>query len=128
MEFLFEALLQFGGELVVQGLVELLSELGLHSLSRPFRRRHPLWAALGFVLWGLIAGGISLLVLPHSTIRDPTLRLVNLVATPLALGVAMTLLGRLRERKGQALVRLDRFGYAFLFALVIALVRYVGAR
>jgi hypothetical protein len=53
---------------------------------------------------------------------------LNLFLTPAAVGALMVLLGRARARKGQDLVRLDRFGYAFLFAFVMALVRFMWAR
>ena len=36
----------------------------------------------------------------------------------------MRQIGKLRERRGQNLVKLDRFFYAFAFALAMALVRY----
>jgi hypothetical protein len=39
----------------------------------------------------------------------------------------MMLLGWFRLKKGQELVRLDRFGYAFVFAFAMALVRFIWA-
>ena len=39
----------------------------------------------------------------------------------------MVLVGRVRQKKGQNLVRLDRFGYAFVFAFAMALVRFIWA-
>ena len=121
MEFLFELL----GEILLQILFEAGAELGLHALGDTFRRRHnPILSTLGFLLWGALAGGISLLVFPHSMIHQPWIRLFNLFITPLAAGSAMMLLARLRTRRGQMLVGLDRFGYAFSFALAMALVRY----
>jgi hypothetical protein len=48
--------------------------------------------------------------------------------TPLLVGGGMMILGRLRESKGQQLVRLDRFGYAFVFAFSMALVRFFFAK
>ncbi len=40
----------------------------------------------------------------------------------------MRQIGRLRDRCGQTLVGLDRFGYAFSFALAMALVRFIFAK
>ena len=128
MEFVFEIVFQFLGELLLQALFELLAELGFRGLADTLRRpRHPALSALGFTLWGLLAGGISLLIFPASYIHEPLLRAANLVLTPVALGFAMMLLGRIRLKKGQDLVRLDRFGYALTFAFAMALVRYVWA-
>lgn len=36
----------------------------------------------------------------------------------------MSLIGRLRSKKGQDLIRLDSFGYGFTFALGVAIIRY----
>ncbi len=125
MEFLFELLFQFFGELLLQFLVEVCFELGLRGLARGLRWvPTPPIAAAWVTLGGVAAGALSLLLFPHSAIRNPTLRLVNLAVTPLLAGAAMMLVGRLRAKKGQALVRLDRFGYAFLFAFTMALMRY----
>jgi len=128
MEFIFEILFQFLGEILLQAVFELLAELGIRSLADTLRRpRHPALSTLGFTLWGLVAGGISLLIFPNSPIHEPLLRAANLVVTPVALGFAMMLVGRIRLKKGQDLVRLDRFGYAFVFAFAMALVRYIWA-
>lgn len=127
MELIFEILFQFLGEVLVQVLVELLFELGLHSLGDTFTKpRSPVFSTIGFVLWGAMAGGLSLLVFPTSPITNLVLRKVNLIVTPLIAGGAMMLVGRLRDRRGTALVRLDRFGYAFVFAFAMAVVRFLG--
>ncbi len=47
-----------------------------------------------------------------------------MVCGPTETGVAMAVIGSLRRRRGQRLVRLDRFGYAYVFALMMALARY----
>jgi len=128
VEFLFELIFQFVGELLLQLCFELLAELGVRSLADPFRRpRNPVLSTIGFIIWGAIAGGISLLIFPSSPITDPTLREINLIATPVAAGLFMALIGKARLNKGQELVRLDRFGFAFVFAFAMALVRFIWA-
>lgn len=79
------------------------------------------------MIWGAIAGGISLLLLPHGLIEDPALRVVNLVVTPVIVGAAMMVVGHLREKHGKQVLRIDRFGFAYAFALSMALVRFVWA-
>ena len=129
MEFIFEILLQFLGELLLQILFEGLVELGYHSLADTFKKpKHPILSTIGYLLWGAIAGGISLLILPNSFIDDPNLRLSNLILAPLAIGGIMVLIGRIRAKKGQDLVKLDRFGYAFCFAFAMSLVRFFWAK
>ncbi len=127
MEFIFEILFQFLGEVLLQVGFELLFELGLHGLGDTFKKpRNPVLSTIGFILWGAMAGGISLLVFPTSPISNIAFRRANLIVTPLIAGGAMMLIGRLRDRKGSGLVKLDRFGYAFIFALSMAVTRYVG--
>jgi hypothetical protein len=128
MEIIFEVIFQFLGELLLQIVFQFLMELGFHSLKNSFRRRpNPVLATIGYILWGLMCGGLSLWAFPNSIIADPMLRLLNLIATPIALGLLMTLIGRFRARNGQDLVRLDQFGYAFVFAFAMAFVRFVWA-
>jgi hypothetical protein len=120
-----EFILQFLGEALIQGLLE----LGFRSLADVFgKRRNPLLSTIGSCLWGAMAGGISLLIVPNAFIDGRHLRLLNLFLTPVAVGVMMALLGRLRARKGAPLVQLDHFGYAFTFAFAMALVRFFGAK
>jgi hypothetical protein len=133
MEILAELaviLVQFLGEVVVQAVFEGLAELGFQA----FRRRrpeappaHPIVAALGYLALGAAAGGLSVLLMPHTLIDGLYLRIANLVLTPLALALIMGVIGAWRRRHDQSLVRLDSFGYAYLFALALALVRFVWA-
>ena len=128
MTFLFEVIGQFLVELILQALGELLVELGLRSMAETVKRpRSPALAAFGFLLWGALVGSLSLLVVPHSPIEDPSLRWVNLFATPVLVGLMMMVVGKIRDKKGQKLVRLDRFGFAFIFAFSMALVRFIWA-
>lgn len=128
MEFIAEIIIQFLGELLLQAFFELLVEFGLHSLADTVRKpRHPFFSFVGFLLWGAIAGGVSLLIFPSSLIVNPGFRAINLVATPLVIAAIMMFIGKARDRKGQNLVGLDRFGYAFIFAFTMALVRFVWA-
>ncbi|GAA0296638.1 hypothetical protein GCM10009087_03020 [Sphingomonas oligophenolica] len=128
MEFIFEILLQFLGEILLQVFFEFLAELGVHSLADTLKKpKNAVLSTIGFVLLGAMAGGVSLLILPKSLIPNLVFRKVNLLVTPLAAGGVMMLIGRQRGKRGQNLVRLDRFGYAFVFALAMAVVRYIGA-
>lgn len=128
MEFIFEIVFQFVGEILVQLLFELIAELGFRSVADTFRRpKNPVLSTIGFALWGIAAGGISVWLFPASPIHNPLYRKINLIVTPVALGFLMTLVGKIWLKKGQDLMRLDRFGYAFVFALAMALVRFIWA-
>ncbi len=124
MELLFELLLEF----VIQVIGEALFELGFHSMAEPFRKPPNPWlAAMGYALFGLIFGGISLWLFPNHMVAAPVWRWANLLVTPVAVGVCMSWLGSWRTKRGQALLRIDRFSYGYLFALTLALVRFVWA-
>ena len=128
MEFIAELILQFLGELLLQLVFESLAKLGFRSLASTVSRpRHPALAIIGFVLWGAIAGGISLWIFPTSPIADVRWRQVNLFLTPVLVGGIMMGIGRRRSKRGQLVVRLDQFSYAFVFAFAMAVVRYVWA-
>lgn len=123
-----ELLVQILGEFLLQVLVEALAELGLHSLAEPFRRPPNPWlASLGYALFGAIFGGLSLLLVAHHLTPEGPLRLVNLLLTPVAVGALMVGIGAVRARKGESLLRINRFFYGYLFALCFALVRYALA-
>lgn len=129
MEFIFEIALQFVGEILLQVTFEFLAELGFHGLAETLKRqKNPVLATIGFCALGTLAGGISLLILPQSPISNPVFRKFNVLVTPLVAGGVMMLIGRQRGKRGQSLVRLDRFGYAFAFAFAMAIVRYIWAK
>jgi len=125
VEFLFEIL----AELLLQIAFEALAELGFHSLKNTLQTpRNPILSTVGFFLWGLLAGGISLWPFPASFINGATPRILNLAITPVAAGLLMMGIGQLRIRRGDDRMGLDRFGYAFVFAFGMALVRYHFAK
>ncbi len=120
-------IVQFIGELLLQAFGELIAELIGRSVKEPFRRPqpiHPWLAAIGYCIFGAIAGAISLWLLPTLFISPQWLRIVNLIATPIVAGLMMERLGTWREKKDQETIRLDTFGYGFIFALSMALVRF----
>ena len=124
MEFIFELLFEFFGELLLQIVFELLAELGWRGVSAPFRKSaHPGMAGVGYAVFGAIAGGLSLWWFPHLFIVSPWARVLNVIATPILAGVTMAMLGAWRRKRDQPTVLLDRFAYAFIFALAMALVR-----
>ncbi len=120
---MLELILELLGEFLLQVVGEALFEIGFHSLAEPFRRPPNPWlAAIGYALFGAILGGISLLAFPNNLVPEAW-RVANLVATPIAVGAIMTLMGAWRARRGQQVLRIDRFAYGYLFALFIALIR-----
>lgn len=120
-----EIIVQIIGEFLLQVLGEALAELGFHSLAEPFRKPPNPWlAAVGYFLFGAIFGGISLWIVSTHLVTSEHWRIVNLIVTPLAVGLGMSAVGAWRARRGQPVLRIDRFSYGYLFALSFALIRY----
>lgn len=121
MEFLFEIFTEFLLQIVFQAI----AEAGLHALAGTFKRqRNPISSAIGVMLLGFVAGVVSLFIFPHSFIKSAKYQLINLLVTPVAAGGVMVLIAKQREKRGQRLVLLDKFNYAFVFAFIMALVRF----
>ena len=115
-------------ELLLQLVGELVTELGFRSLGEPFvsrERQNPLLAGLGYCLFGLILGGLSLLIFPKSFVRSESFNGISLLITPVLAGLVMSAIGKLRERQGKPLLRLDSFVYGFIFAFPMALIRFL---
>ncbi|MEY4564059.1 MAG: hypothetical protein RLZZ618_3336 [Pseudomonadota bacterium] len=134
MELLFELLamaFQFVAELVLQIVFEWLAKSGVQAVRAPFQDRKqvsPALAAVGYAIYGALAGALSLLVFSHSFIDSYPLRLINLIVTPFLAGAVMAALGARRQRLGLDLIRLDRFAYGVVFAFAMGLVRFLFAQ
>jgi hypothetical protein len=126
---MLELLIEVLGEFMLQILGEALLELGFHALAEPFRKPPNPWlAALGFALFGAIAGGLSLLAFPAHLTPAGLARLANLVLTPFAAGLCMGAMGAWRAKRGDTVLRIDKFSYGYLLALTFALVRFQFAQ
>jgi hypothetical protein len=126
MDFIFEILLQFVGELLLQILADALFELGIRSVGQALKREpaNPFFAAIGYILLGCAAGGLSLIIFPRHLIRVQWAKFLSLAAVPSGAGLAMSLIGYLRRRQHKELIRLDSFIYGFLFALAMTMIRF----
>lgn len=123
-----EALIELVLEIVLQILGELLINVGLHAVTEPFRRPAGPWlSALGYALMGTVLGLTSLWLWPHHLVVQPLARWANLVISPLLAGACMAAMGRWRAQRGETLLRIDRFAYGYLFALALAMTRWLGA-
>jgi membrane protease YdiL (CAAX protease family) len=69
-------------------------------------------AAIVTVVWGASFRGINL----HG---------IGLLISPLLAGLVMSLIGSLRRRRGMSVIRLDSFGYGFIFAFGMGLIRFL---
>ncbi len=126
MELIFEIVFQFVFEVLLQIVVEALVEVGFHGLRATFKKPiNPWFASIGYCILGVVAGGVSLWLFPTLFIRSHTMQMLNVAVSPIFIGLVMALLGAWRKGRGSEIVRLDRFTFAYLFALTMALTRFI---
>jgi hypothetical protein len=130
MEFIAEFFVSIVLEFLLQIISQASLELGWHSLGAPFlqrEKRNPVLAAIGYCLLGFIFGLLSLLVFPRTLVRGERFYNLDLLIAPVLAGLTMSAVGRLRERQGKTVLRLDSFVYGFIFAFTMASIRFVYA-
>jgi hypothetical protein len=88
---------------------------------------------IGFVygLVGVLAGVLSLLVLPHRLIhREHPIGFhgISLLIGPIITGSVLSSVGAVMRRREKKVTPVETFGYGFAFALGMALVRFLFAQ
>jgi hypothetical protein len=130
IEFLLEMLLELVGEFFLELVMAAVLDLVLRAIVKvfeTFRFANPVLALASYVLLGALSGGLSLLVFPHPLVHPSRLHGINLLVSPTATGLAMSLIGSMLSRRGKSVTRIESFGYGFAFAFGIALIRYLFA-
>ena len=128
MGFLLEIIFEFFLEFIVQIVGEVLTEAVFQKLSPTSWVRKTLNTLLAVLLYfglGIIIGWISILIFPHSFIANSRLHGINLLITPLLAGLTMAGIGWIRQRRGKLVIPLETFGYGFVFAFGMALIRFL---
>lgn len=127
MEIIFEVIVQILIEIFGQILFELLAEFGIRSTSNALglqKPKNPLLAAIGYILLAGLGAAISLYVFPTHFVKRAELRVMNLILTPVAVGLIMGIRGKILLKKQKEPIRIDSFFYGFLFALTFAAIRF----
>jgi hypothetical protein len=130
MEAIFEILLQFIFEVVLEVVAQILVELGFESLASPLRNeseRNPILATVGYVLFGLILGGLSLVLFPEPIIKNSLLKILNFAVSPILVGFSLCLFSYIWKRNtlGENFFKLEKFVFGFVFALSYSLIRFI---
>lgn len=127
-------MLAFLFELLIYAVVDTLIQLGVVAAFRgviePFltdRTENLFIAVCRYAAVGLIAGLVSVLVVPNLLLERPAAQYANLIVAPLALGLMFEWLGRWLEAKNKRRMSLDRFSCGFVFALMLGLGRFLFA-
>jgi len=84
-----------------------------------------------YTLLGVLAGALSLVVLPHPLIhREHPIRFhgISLLISPIIAGLVLSSVGAVMRRWGKKVTPVETFGYGFAFALGMALIRFFFAK
>ncbi len=121
MEFIFELLLEFGFQFLVEGCFDLLFGQTL-SESRPLGR------FFFFLSVGAILGGLSLLVFREHLIAHRGSRYAAALIVPVLVACAMAWIGQLRVKRGSKPNGLEYFFSSWAFAFAFGAVRVAFAK
>lgn len=116
-------------------LVEAFFQLALEAIIALFTRSirnlfaesnmiSPILAALGYLLLGLAAGAVTVLLFPHRLVPPSKIRGISLLVSPIITGLIMSQVGTLLRSKGKRAVQIESFVYGFTFALGVAIIRF----
>ena len=128
-EFLLEAFL----ELIAAAVLDLASRalLGLFKGVAGALKDNRVLMGLVYVLLGALAGGLSLLLLPHPLIRHghPTrFHGISVLISPIVTGFVLSAVGGILRRLGKKVTPVETFACGFAFALGMAVVRLLFAK
>lgn len=131
LEFLFELVFEFLGELVLQLGAEWLGagfRAGWQKLTGRSRDTSAAQEVAWSLLTGAVAGAVTLALFPHLMIAQRWLQGLNLVLAPVAAGFLVERVRAWREGRGlSSAVRWPVFAYAALFGLAFAVTRWMFA-
>jgi hypothetical protein len=81
-----------------------------------------------FAFVGLILGGVSTIAIPNLLIHSEILQILNIVLTPILVGILLSHWGKSRAMKEKRIGKIDKFYYGYTFALMITLSRFIFTR
>jgi hypothetical protein len=135
LELLLELLFAFLGmlleiflEAAFEFVIESVGALVLRVIEAVFDTsefKNPLQACIGYAFLGGVAGGLSLLFVPHPLVHPSRVPGLSLVISPILTGLGMSLVGSARRKRGKRAMQIESFGYGFAFAFGMALVRFL---
>jgi hypothetical protein len=122
-EVLFESVF----EIVCIGLALLLTR-ATSSLFKTINDLNPIATTFTLGMLGVLVGFLSVVAYPHPLVHPSRFHGVSVIVSPLITGFAMSQLGRLLRNHGRRVMPIESFGYGFVFAFSMALVRFFMLR
>jgi hypothetical protein len=123
VEVLGEASIEIAGELVVDLLVRVSKRIMTAAPGVS-----PLFAVIGIAILGALSGLLSITIFPHPMVHPSRVHGASLLISPLVAGLVMSLIGRGVRGTGRESIQIESFGYGFIFAFAMALIRLMFVR
>ncbi len=130
MELFITVLIEFIFELLIQSFFELIMGSSVRRLSAPQRAQNtgPVIKAVFYSLLALLAAWLSVKLIPALYIKNSTLQIINLIVSPFIIAAAISLRTKIVKQEEKFLIKLDEFSFAYLFALIFSVTRYLLAQ
>ena len=110
-----------------ESLLSLLAR-AIGGVFTNFFELNPIAISIGLAMLGAGAGFMSVAVFPHPLVHQSRIHGLSLVLSPLITGLVMSKTGRVLRSQGRKTIRIESFSYGYVFALAMALVRFVMVR
>src|SRR5262245_61332710 len=76
---------------------------------------------------GAVLGGVSLLLFPKTFLNHSLIRVLNLILSPLLIGIVFHVLGKRLSGQNKKTTRMEHFSGAFEFSFSFCLIRFFFA-
>ena len=128
-----ELLLEVFIQLIAAAVLDIASRalLGLFAGLTDAIKENKILTGFLYGLLGVLAGVLSLLVLPHRMIhREHPIGFhgISLLISPILAGSVLASVGAVMRRWGKKVTPVETFGYGFAFAFGVALLRFLYAQ
>lgn len=118
-------------EAVFEFLAAALADVSLRFLKEvfePTEMQNSYLASIGHAMFGLALGGLSLVFFPHRLAHPSKIHGASLIISPVIAGALLSWTGALLRKRDKRTMQIESFGYGFVFAFGIALVRFLFAK
>jgi hypothetical protein len=123
LDGLFEAVLEYLLAMFVVTLLRIAD-----NITRSLALKGELATSVILGLMGLSAGLLSIPIFPHHLLHPAKVHGINLLVSPVLTGLMLSWTGSALRKREKETTPIERFGYGFIFAFGIALMRLLFAR
>jgi len=131
-EVFFEAVSEVAlaglASLLTRGISKVLKSISDVNPTAAISDVNPIATTFALGMLGVLVGFLSVVAYPHPFVHPSRLHGISVIASPLITGFVMSQLGRLLRSRGRRVVPIESFGYGFVFAFAMSLVRFLMLR